>query len=771
MSSVDVAKRNEISLARPQAAVTVFAGTLFCSALLMFLLQPMFAKMALPRLGGSAAVWSLALVFFQGVLLLGYGYAHLLVKSFNLRVGVGIHAVVMAGAAISLPISISASWDIPPENGQALWLMGLFAVSVGLPFFAISANAPLLQSWFSRSGHAQSDDPYFLYGASNAGSFIALLAYPFGIEPFLALIPQTHLWSAGYGFLVLLVVACGTVASLSFSGSGGAPGTAIEKATTGWLDRLKWVILSFVPSGLLVGTTAHIATDLVSAPFMWVVPLALYLLTFVITFQSKPWIPHGFVMGRLGLIIAPLCLFALSPATELWLVPVHLLTVFILMMACHGELVRLRPAAGELTEFYFLMSLGGVLGGMFASLLAPVIFDSVVEYPLLIIAGFAAVGVVRGNARIFTWQFWSAATAVCAMLVLLWMTPYLNADLKPMIMIGWLMLALVMLLVFNTQPLAQALVLLSVLLIYQSVGKIPTPIEQSRSFYGVLTVYPLEDGRINLLAHGTTAHGTQVIKDQNGLRLTSNPEPQSYYYSDGPFGSIIGHLREGGNALEEVAVVGLGTGSMACHANPGENFSFFEIDPEVVRIARTPGLFTFLRDCDPDGKVIMGDGRLSLQQQPDAKYDLIVLDAFSSDSVPAHLLTVEALDMYLAKLKPDGVLAFHISNRFMELGSVIEGAARARNLTAYYNDLDLKFWNPDAKRMDLRPHVAVIGKSLQALRGLVNDPAWHRAGARDVAPAWTDDYSNVLGAIWRNYRGISPFHDQSGASGAESGNL
>ena len=760
MSSVEVAKKNQLSSARSQTAlakpaVAIFAATLFCSALLMFLIQPMFAKLALPRLGGTAAVWSLALVFFQAILLLGYAYTHVLVKAFSLRTGVFIHMLVMAGAVISLPISISAQWDIPPEQGEALWLLGLFAASVGLPFFAISANAPLLQSWFSRSGHAQSHDPYFLYGASNAGSFMALLAYPVAIEPYLGLLPQTHVWSAGYILLVAMVGTCGFMAAAAI-----APGAPVNSADAApcqitWRQRGVWVALAFVPSGLLVGTTAHIATDLVSAPFMWVVPLALYLLTFVITFQTRPWIGHGFVIDKLGVAVAPLCLFALSPATQLWLVPVHLVAVFMLMMACHGELVRLRPAAGRLTEFYLLMSLGGVLGGMFASLLAPSVFNSVIEYPMLMIAGFATVGLVRGKAM-FTKRLRWSLVLVPVVLALLFFTQDFDAGNKHLIMMSWLLIALALLLVTSAEPIAQSIILLTVMLIYQSVSKIPAPVIQSRSFYGVLSVYPTADGRFNLLAHGTTKHGSQMRKDGNGLRLTSNPEPQSYYYARGPFGSLIRHMRQGGNALENVAVVGLGTGSMLCYALPGENWSFYEIDPEVVRIARDPQYFTYLSDCGPS-RIVLGDGRLKLQQEDSAKFDLIVLDAFSSDSVPAHLMTVEALDGYLSRLKPDGMIVFHISNRFMELASVIEGAARARGLTAYYNSLDLKYWSPDPAKLDLRPFLAVVARSPQAFHGVESDPAWHPAKPEEVSPAWTDDYSNIIGAIWRNHSGKTPF--------------
>jgi hypothetical protein len=752
---MEVAKRNVPLTFSPKTAIAVFAATLFCSALLMFLLQPMFAKMALPRLGGTAAVWSLALVFFQGVLLLGYAYAHLLVRTCNLSIAAAIHGLVMAAAIGSLPISISATWDIPPEQGEAFWLIGLFAASVGLPFFAISANAPLLQAWFAKAGHARSHDPYFLYGASNAGSFMALLAYPLLVEPVFGLLPQTRYWSVGFILLAVMVGACGFIAAAARPGEAEASAADTSDTAVTWRRRFMWILLSFVPSGLLVGTTAHIATDLVSAPFMWVLPLAIYLLTFVITFQSKPWISHRFVIGRLGILIAPLCLFVLSPATQLALVPVHLLVVFALMMACHGEVVALRPTAAKLTEFFLLMSFGGVLGGIFASLVAPNMFDSVVEYPLLMIAAFAVIGLIRGR-EAFTLKFWAVLVLVPAALGVLTQLRGIGVENMHIVTLGWLLMALVLLLLTVREPLAQAAILASVALIYQTVSKVPAPIEQSRSFYGVLSVFPFADGRYHVLAHGTTKHGSQVMKDENGLRLTDNPEPQAYYYGKGPFGSLLGHLRQGGNKLENIAIVGLGTGSMLCHRLPGENWTFFEIDPQVARIARDPRYFTFLRDCGPS-RIVMGDGRIKLQQEPEAKFDLIVLDAFSSDSVPAHLMTVEALDGYLKRLTPDGMIVFHISNRFLELASVIEGAARARGLVAYYNALDPKFWNPDPAKLDLRPYLAVVARTPAALRGMTADPAWHQATADEVSPAWTDDYSNVIGAIIRKVSGKTPF--------------
>ena len=630
----------------------LFGGALFFSALLMFLVQPMFAKMALPRLGGSASVWSLALVFFQAMLLCGYGYAHLLVKAVSPRAGAIIHITLMLCAMVSLPITIAPGWDMPPGHGQPLWLLSLFTVSVGLPFFAISANAPLLQSLFARSGHARSDDPYFLYGASNAGSFAALLAYPFLIEPFIGLTPQSMLWSAGYGVLVLLLATCGfMVASATARGKEQAD-AAIRGQAPGWTDRLTWISLSFVPSGLLVGTTAHIATDLASAPFMWVVPLALYLLTFVITFQRRPWITHDFVINKALAIMAPVSVLVLMPFTDMWLVPLHLLAAFTLMMACHGELVLRRPAASRLTEFYLLMSLGGVLGGGFASLVAPAVFERVLEYPMLIIAAFAIIGLTRSPWMAAGWRFRVTVGFITGSLLLLFVLAGANATIARYAVAIWLLASVATILALRGFQIAQAMVLLTVLLVFPSISLERHTIARSRSFFGVSSVYELGGGRFHVLAHGSTSHGAQEWTANEGGEASANSQPLSYYYPRGPFGSAIAHLRQASGKLGQVAVVGLGTGALSCPARPGENWSFFEIDPGVVKIAANPELFTYLRDCPPGGGIIMGDGRLRLQREPDGKYDLIILDAFSSDSVPAHLLTAEALKMYLAKLNP-----------------------------------------------------------------------------------------------------------------------
>jgi hypothetical protein len=375
-------------------ALPAFGAAIFLSASLLFVVEPMFAKMVLPRLGGSSGVWSAAMVFFQASLFLGYAYAHVLASRLPLWLALVIHLAVLAAAALTLPLGIAAGFDRPPADGAALWVIGLFAASIGLPFFALSANAPLLQAWFARTAHRGAKDPYFLYAASNVGSFLALLSYPFLIEPRTTVSGQTHAWSLAFLVLVALVSLCGGLALLSRPAAAVpvAPATAeappaADAPPPGWRQALVWTGLAAVPSGLLVALTAHLSTDVAAAPFLWVVPLAIYLLTFVLVFQPRPPIPHRLMLRAEPPLIALLAIVVAMPliATIFQVMAINLVAFFAIAMVCHGELARRRPPARHLTSFYLWMSAGGMLGGLAAGLIAPNVFNSVLEYPILIV--------------------------------------------------------------------------------------------------------------------------------------------------------------------------------------------------------------------------------------------------------------------------------------------------------------------------------------------------------------------------------------------------
>ena len=367
--------------------LAVFGTAIFLSAALLFAVQPMFTKMVLPQLGGSPSVWSVAIVFFQAVLLAGYAYAHLLTRHARTKASVFIHVAVMLAATFALPLAIAGGWGRPPTEGEALWLLGLFAVSIGLPFFALSANAPLLQAWFARSGHPRAEDPYFLYAASNIGSILALLSYPFVIEPITRLGQQARAWSIAFYLLIVLIGACGV---LSWRAGGAARDAAVSRqagARPSERDATIWMALAAVPSALLIAVTAHLSTDIAPSPFLWVIPLALYLSTFVIVFQQRPVLPHhGMILIQPALLVALVATVVYTVHDYLPLVMIlHVATFFVTAMVCHGELARRRPAAGHLTAFYMWMSAGGVIGGAAAALVAPHVFSWVAEYPILIV--------------------------------------------------------------------------------------------------------------------------------------------------------------------------------------------------------------------------------------------------------------------------------------------------------------------------------------------------------------------------------------------------
>lgn len=725
-----------------RSAPVVYPAALFLSALLLFAIEPMFAKMVLPRLGGAAAIWSVAMVFFQSALLLGYAYAHLLSRALAPWPAALVHLGLLAIAAATLPVSIAQGFETAPQQGLELWLLALFAVSIGLPFVALAATAPLLQSWFAASGHPQSANPYLLYAASNLGSFVALITYPFVVEPLLTLRTQIQLWSLGYLLLTLLILAAAVMVAGSGNGSiiQASPKTATASTTT---ERATWTVLAAIPAGLVVAVTAAISVDLAAAPFLWVMPLSLYLLTFVGIFRERAWVSHKTAVKLVPFAAVTLVATATTLLRSYFgvLLAMHLASFLVIALACHGELYRRRPEPGRLTEFYLWISFGGMIGGIFAGLIAPHVFNGVAEYPILVLAALLAMPrAFDGGLRRLLRQSGPGLALAALTLGVVCLHMRIPADTALPVDIALIVLAGVMVLVRRQPAIVFGLAALAFAI--TRLDPLFAPIEQVRNFFGVHRVVEDRSGQFRLLMHGTTAHGAERVREADGTPVTGRPEPTTYYYVGGPISDAITAARHAQGRLARVAAVGLGTGSLACHRKDGEEWTFFELDPQVVRIARDPTLFHFLSECGPDIRIVLGDARLTLTASPE-RYDLIVLDAFSSDAIPVHLLTREAFALYLSHLTAHGVIVLHISNRHMALRGPAAAVGIAEGLVAF-GKLQIP---PVTTQEDGRAasDVVVFAHDAKDLADLPSQ-GWTRLdpGSR---VAWTDDYANILGAV------------------------
>ena len=736
--------------------LALFTITLFVSAVLLFAVQPMFAKMVLPLFGGTPAVWNTCMVFFQATLLAGYAYAHVTARAFGFRHQATLHLLLLVTPLLLLPISVPAAWRSPSQEHPATWLFALLTVALGLPFFVVSATGPLLQTWFARSDHPLAHDPYFLYGASNTGSLAALLAYPTFIEPNLHLADQSHLWSVGYVALVLLLVACAAVVwhsrtstspqvAVSTRNARGSRAMLGPPAAPSVWQRGRWILLAFIPSNLTLGLTTYVTTDVAPMPLLWVVPLAIYLFSFVLTFGRRIRVSYSLVSRLLPIFVVPLAAtMVVGSVGGLWvLVPLHLVTLFVASLLCHGELASDRPAADRLTEFYLWIGIGGVLGGFFNALIAPAIFNSVVEYPLAL----AMACLVRRPDRFGTstadprQDFRLAVGVAASIFGLLWLahTLPLLSSLPAVPAIG--VPALLCFAVRN-RPLPFGLGMGTLLM--ASLGILAAGDEtvfRERSFFGVsqVRVYPTK--RLTLLLSGTTNHGAQ------SLDPARRHEPLAYFHRTGPIGQVFASLPA--QDAPRVAIIGLGAGSLACYGTPGQQFTFYEIDPTVERLARDPRYFTFLQLCPPDIRVVLGDARLSLAAAPDASYGLIVLDAFSSDAIPSHLLTREALGLYLRKLTESGLLALHISNNRLDLEPTVANLAHDAQLVALAQ-FDERVSADEARAGKTPSHWVVLARSWKDLRALPHSRQWHALSPRPDRTLWTDDFSNIFEVLkWR----------------------
>ncbi len=756
ISTTPSAVTDQPSISRNRLVLIVYTAAIFVSALLLFSVQPLFTKMVLPRLGGSPAVWSVAMVFFQSLLLGGYAYAHYLMQLRNRMIPVIVHLALLVVALLTLPLSIANGWGEPPTSGYAFWLLGLFAVSIGLPFFALAANNPLLQAWFVRTGHPNGPDPYFLYASSNIGSFLALLSYPVLLEPMFTLRTQNLIWTSGYGLLILLIAGCGVLLLRSpVMAAVDVLAEDTDAPAPPWMLRARWIFLAAVPSGLLIAVTAHISTDVAAAPLLWVLPLSLYLLTWVLVFQSRPLLPHKWMLMLQPLAITGvIVLLAVGGEQNLLLtLGGHQLCFFVIAMACHGELARTRPAAKYLTGFYVALSFGGMVGGLFAGLIAPFAFSWVAEYPILL-ALAALCRPPGGNERLPRWSRWYwpflAVLAVALIApsygngkVLLWLE---NNRVYVIGAVG--VLSALLALALNASRWKIFATVVVALVLIRAYPADDGRVETVRSFFGVHKIVVTPGGQYHVLMHGTTIHGAEKFRNDDGTPVKGRPEPITYYHKDGGIGQAISAVRARKGAPLRVAVIGLGSGTLTCASQPGEAWKFFEIDQSMVDTAKDPKYFTYILSCEPDLKPVIGDARLTFAKEPDGIYDLIIVDAYSSDAIPIHLATEEAMAIYKEKLAPQGAVVMHVSNRHLELSSVVVGIADA-------NDLKSWVYSEDSGRDNeyiFSTSVVVSAREEADVGKLASSEQWALTEAEDNQRVWTDDYSNVLGAVWRRLK-------------------
>lgn len=746
-AAVTVAPPSLWTPARSRSIVAILTLTVFMNSALMFSVEPMFSKLVLPFLGGTPSVWNTCLVFFQATLLAGYGYAHLTTRLFNPRKQALLHVGILIVSCLVLPLQVRASGS-PPVGGQGiLWLLGLLVMSLGLPFVMLASGALLAQRWFATSGHPRAANPYFLYSASNFGSLIALLSYPFLIEPWLALSQQRAAWSAGYVVLVLLVAACAllVVMRADTPGNTGRARTVADVPPIANLERAKWVLYSAVPSSLLVGVTTYVSTDVAAVPLLWVIPLSLYLLTFVIVFAARPRLPHSWML-RIEpylLIGVTIPVFWNLRLPGLIGIGVHLTVLFVVAMVCHGELARRKPPAAKLTEFFVWLAVGGLAGGVFNALIAPLIFDGIREYPIALVLAAMLRPAGEPDRRLRIADF-LLPVVVGAGLVLV------TADIEaPPALFPTMVTICFGLAAFSAtgRSLRFGLVLAAVFVAGQvraavAVGRTRV-LHAERSYFGVSRVVRPAGSRVTTLQHGTTVHGAQSLIAGREL------EPITYYHRAGPVGDLFSLTAAGAAKVRKIAVVGLGTGSIACYGRPGEAWTYYEIDPVVAGIAMNPRYFTFLRDCPPAVRIKLGDARLNLGGPPGAQYDMLILDAFSSDAIPVHLLTREAVANYLRVLGPHGSIGVHISNRHLDLEPVVAAISRDLGLVSLVRR-DIPIPPEERGTGRVQSVWAVLARSAGDLGGLSTDKRWGPLHTRADVTAWTDDFSNIMRIFaWR----------------------
>jgi hypothetical protein len=718
-----------------RVTVGLFTSTVFFGSTLLFLLEPMFTKMILPTFGGSPAVWNTAMVFFQTALFLAYIYSHKIANR-SARQSVAIHSIAVWLPFLVLPLAIRGTADVSLIVGHpAFAVLKIAVLSIGLPFFIVATSAPLLQRWFSETAHPNASDPYFLYAASNAGSLIGLALYPCILEPGFGIHQQVVLWSTGYVVFTLLTLACG-VARYKWQSPVRAVSDIEDRESLPTLrEKATWVALAFVPASLLYAFTAQLSTDFPPIPLLWIIPLGLYLLTFIVAFSKPSALTNR--CGRLlpVALVASMLIFLLGfkvrPGEWAVMGLIKLVCFVVIALAFHAELARRRPGRHHLTEYYLWVSTGGIFGGLLNAFIAPVVFSTFWEYPLTLLIAAALLPVISTvRRRIVNWKLLIGSIAVvCVVGIAMQLAGPAAAPGKKFVLLA---LGAVLCVRVPAKWMAAALLLVSV-----CIGRIqPPPLYQARSFFGVYQVTTAAGGKWHILSHGTTMHGLQRVAD-SPLEMT----PRGYYM---PVKGVLDRMLAN-KPDARIGAVGLGAGIVGCYATPGQSVTFFEIDPLVKKLAGS--YFTFLSQCPAHKEFVLGDARLTMRDAAPQSFDVIVLDAFSSDAVPLHLLTREAFAMYREKLTPGGIILAHVSNNYLELPPVIAGSgAHPGYSTLVLDDSQVTADESSKGRLPSRWVASVPLDDVAAFESI----QWKPFDKQPVT--WTDDHSSVVAVLpWSRF--------------------
>lgn len=749
----------------------IFSLGIFVGSFLLFLIQPMVGKILLPGFGGVPAVWTTCMLFFQAALLAGYIYAERSISLLGFRRQSLLHLLLLLCGLFFLPLDIDLSDIHNAVHQPTFWLFSQLTVSIGYLFFLIAANAPLLQRYYSYSGQDDAVDPYFLYSASNAGSLLALVAYPFLFEPVLRVSQQKGLWSALYLLQIFMVFLC--VSRIDRRKNAEAPDQNPGTSRPPFRNALMWVFLGFVPCSAMLAVTTHIATDIASGPLLWIFPLSIYLISFILVFAKNPvWREIRWERRLLHGIILSIVVYHFHVFEPFWLIiPLHFLALFLVCMYFHGQLARMRPGTEHLNSYFVWMSVGGIAGGIFNGLIAPLAFATQAEYVITILISGLTISLFSRNdpQHVFGKAEKSLLTIAYVIMIITLHERFPNTEnhffpLGTAQLLAFTIISLSLLFRFRVIKLALLIVVYLAGQLFGSAGSLN--LLTTRSFFGILKINRIVSqnaekfGRAHppvdvfyQLSHGTTIHGIERKVDIRPVF------PLAYYSRESPIGAIFraGRINR---ASQKIGIIGLGCGTLAWYGRPWQHFDFYEIDPEVIKIAENPAYFSYLKDCRASWKNIVGDARINLQTVPDKTYDLLVIDAYSSDAVPTHLLTVEAFRLYRSKLKENGVLALHTSNRYFDLPPVIKricdeigmrvlvGNDNPKNYSLRYDDYDLE--------MIKSSQWVAVTDSESVARLLQIFWKWEPMPEKTGMDLWTDDHAS----LFQVYRWNAPRHLQ-----------